>query len=387
MPPNPQPRLPLSMLRQAEAAEAGITQARADVAHAEAEVRFQTALLEKAKVFWNYTRIESPYDGVVTSRKFHRGDFIRSADQGGLVPLLTVARTDRMRVVVQVADRDVPYTSVGDEATIKVDVLPGKDFHGKVARFADVLDPKSRTMRVEIDLANENDFLREGMSCLPTITLDSESKAMSVPASALVGKTDKGSGTVYVVRDGLARLVPVLLGQDDGRSMEILSGLLSTDQVVVRHTGAIGEGIPVSVSVTTAAAPTSPAPAALSRAVHSSFLFDDQSGSCRNEWSDSRIAQEPLRRDGDDARLDRDRRVECAADSDRHSAGVQEPGGAGADVLRRHAGRQHRERHHQPHGALDRPGRGHGAARNRVRSSAPASSATTFAATSIPAGR
>ena len=64
-------------------------------------------------------------------------------------------------------------------------------------------------------------------------------------------------------------------------------------------------------------------------------------------------------------------------DPDRHPAGVQEPGRAGADLLQRHAGREHREGHHQPHGALDRPGQPARRGRNRGRSSAPASSATT----------
>ena len=73
-------------------------------------------------------------------------------------------------------------------------------------------------------------------------------------------------------------------------------------------------------------------------------------------------------------------------DPDRHLAGLQEPGRADADVLRRHAGQQHRQRHHQPDGALDRPGQRHVCGRSRGRSSAPASSATTSRATSIPTG-
>ena len=64
-------------------------------------------------------------------------------------------------------------------------------------------------------------------------------------------------------------------------------------------------------------------------------------------------------------------------DPDRHPAGLQEPGGADADLLRRHAGQQHRQRHHQPDGAVDRPGQRARRGRSRGRSSAPASSATT----------
>ena len=76
---------------QADAAQARVTQAEADIEHAKAEVQVAAAVLSKAKVLWNYTKIESPYDGVITLRKFHRGAFILSADDGGTMPLLTVA--------------------------------------------------------------------------------------------------------------------------------------------------------------------------------------------------------------------------------------------------------------------------------------------------------
>ncbi len=72
----------------------------------------------------DYTKITSPYDGVITLRSFHRGDFIRSASEGGGVPLLAVARTDLMRVVIPVPDREVPFTNKKDKATIVLDALP-----------------------------------------------------------------------------------------------------------------------------------------------------------------------------------------------------------------------------------------------------------------------
>src|SRR5262249_49180920 len=136
------------------AAEARIQQALADQKAAEANVKIAAAKLKKAEALVGYTRIASPYTGVVTRRNFHVGDFIRSAVEGGNVPLLTVARTDVMRVVTKVADPDVPYLDVGDPAVVTVNALPGVKFHGKVARFSHAEDPTERTMRTEIDLKN-----------------------------------------------------------------------------------------------------------------------------------------------------------------------------------------------------------------------------------------
>ena len=179
---------------EADAADARIAQAKTDVEHAEADVEVAAAVLAKQKVLLDYTRIESPYDGVVTSRKFHRGSFILAADHGGDMPLLTVARTDVVRVVVQVPDRDVPYTNVGDAATIEIDALPGKLFTGKVSRVADSENPQTRTMRVEIDLPNDKDLLREGMYGRATIQLEPPSAALTIPAGALSARRPTAKG-------------------------------------------------------------------------------------------------------------------------------------------------------------------------------------------------
>ena len=63
------------------AANARVVQAKADITHAKADVEVAKAKLDKANVFLNYTRITSPYDGVVTFLGFHRGDFISSRDK------------------------------------------------------------------------------------------------------------------------------------------------------------------------------------------------------------------------------------------------------------------------------------------------------------------
>ena len=243
---------------QANAARARVEQAKADLLHAHADVRVAQTVLDKARVLFSYTRIESPYKGVITARNFHRGAFIRSPDQGGSVPLLTVARTDKMRFVTVVGDLDVPYTNVGDKATIQIDALPGKVFTGTVSRMADVEDPRQKVMRVEIDLPNDDRLLREGMySKRNAIELEPPSQALSVPASALVGASSNGTGEVYVVRDGKAHLMPITIasGQDNGLRMEVLSGLQPSDDVVVRYRGAIEDGAPVVVNATRDAAP------------------------------------------------------------------------------------------------------------------------------------
>jgi RND family efflux transporter MFP subunit len=229
------------------AAQAKVDQAEADLADAQANVDVAQAALAKAQVFVDYSQIVSPYDGVVTKRKFFRGDFIRSADQGGLVPLLGVSRTDLMRVVVQVPDRDVPFIHSGNEAKIQIDALPGSQFTGKVSRMADAEDPETRTMRVEIDLANTRSTLREGMYGRVKIHLDQLADALTIPSSCLVGTVNEGEAEVFVVQSGVARRRKVRIGADNGLRMEVLEGLTTADRVVRRHNGALTDGTRVRV--------------------------------------------------------------------------------------------------------------------------------------------
>ena len=238
----------LTAKAKAAAAEANVSQAKADLVNAKANVEVAQATFDKAKVFVDYTKIVSPYNGVVTRRAYFRGAFIRSAEQGGLVPLLAISRTDLMRVVVMVPDRDVPYIAVGKAATIQIDALPGEDFHGKVSRMADSEDPETRTMRVEIDLPNPDNKLREGMYGRVLIPLNEGTGTLAIPSECLAGDIENNQASVFVVRDGKAHLEKVIVGSDTGLKIEIIKGLTAESQVVSRHNGPLKEGTLVEVA-------------------------------------------------------------------------------------------------------------------------------------------
>ncbi len=229
------------------ASQAQVQQAQADLEEAKAYVEVAKADLDKAQVIAAYTKITSPYNGVITARNFFRGDFIRSADVGNnSTPLLSVARTDKLRVVVQVPDRDVPFVDRGDSAVVHIDALPGERFVAKVSRFSESEDSADRTMRTEIDLENPDDRLREGMYGNVTIVLQAaEKSALTIPANSLVQQDGRGMGAVYIVRDGKVELRPVKVGKDNGLHVEILNGIQPSDQVVVRYSGSISQGLAV----------------------------------------------------------------------------------------------------------------------------------------------
>ena len=234
---------------QMKTTEARVRQAKADLVAAQSFVRVTESRLDRARVLAGYTRIKAPFNGVVTRRNLHPGAFIRSAADGSPVPLLTVARTDLMRVEVQVPDLDVPLLDAGDKATVVVDALKTVPFAGVVARLAKSEDPSTRTMRAEVDLPNPDGRLVEGMYGRATIELQPPTEHLCVPASCLTGHSANGHAMAFVVRDKKARRTPVKVGNDDGTLVEILSGLRPDDEVVLRPGSILDDGAPVIATI------------------------------------------------------------------------------------------------------------------------------------------
>jgi HlyD family secretion protein len=229
--------------------EAKVRQSKADLVEAQAFVRVAESRLDRARVLSGYTRIKAPFDGVVTRRNLHPGAFIRSAADGAPVPLLTVARTDLMRVVVQIPDLDVPLLDEGDKATVVVDALKALPFTATVARLAKSEDPTTRTMRAEIDLPNPDGRLVEGMYGRATIELQPPTPNLTIPAACVVGHAANARAVVFLVLESKARRTPITIGDDDGSRVEVLSGLDPEDLVVVRPGASLDDGTTVIATI------------------------------------------------------------------------------------------------------------------------------------------
>jgi HlyD family secretion protein len=224
-------------------AEAALDTARSKVESAELGV-------EKAQIMHSFAQIRAPFDGVVTQRNYHTGDFVRTGEQGGQLPLFTVEGMGRMRVVVQVPSRDVPLVEPGLPVEVSIDALPNLHLPAKVSRIAAAVDEKTRTMRVEIDIPNPQNRLLPGLTGEVKIQLPKRADALLVPLSALhpvIGNATRSIGYVYVVRNGKAHRTRVVTGARDDQQVEILSGLRPADQVVLHPGARWRDSVPVTV--------------------------------------------------------------------------------------------------------------------------------------------
>jgi HlyD family secretion protein len=245
----------LSYEQQAVAADSRIKLAKADLLVAKAKVAVAESRTDRAKVMASYTKVFSPYDGVVTARNYHVGSFVRSPEQGGQTPIVAVERTDLMRVKVRIPEREIPYIQPGDRVTIRFDALPGKQFTEPVARIAESEDPTTRTMLAEVDVPNPDRMIRDQMYGRVEIMLDDALQGVTLPSACLVGDSAEGQGQVYVVENGCAKLRKVEIGRDTGAQVEVLSGLGTSDSVIVRPAGGLADGAEVATTASAAPAP------------------------------------------------------------------------------------------------------------------------------------
>jgi HlyD family secretion protein len=234
----------LTAKAQVYSAKATVEKARADALESRASLGVAEARHGKAKINLVYAKIVAPFDGVVTHRSFHPGALIHSALEGGKVPLLTVKRTDLMRVVVLVPDRDVVMAQVGRSAEVTVDALGGQSFRGTLARIGQA-ENAERLMRVEIDLPNPKALLRDGMYGKAKILLDSGVKNLTLPPACVSEHRGRSGGILYVVDKGIVRRTEVKLGADNGVLVEILEGLAPNASVVVHADSPLADGLQV----------------------------------------------------------------------------------------------------------------------------------------------
>lgn len=228
------------------ASKAKVEEARANLEEAKSRVAVAQTMVRKSEVQLAYSKIVSPYDGVVTERTFHIGDFIQSADDGNRKPILQVQKVDVMRLIVQMPDRDVAYTDVGDRAEFKIDALGGEVRQGAVSRYANSEDERTRSMRTEVDLKNPDGKLRDGMYGQVVLYLqEANPNAVHIPSACLVGRTKGGKANVFACVDGKLRLTPIKTGYDNGVVVEVTEGLNADSQVVFAPGGDLVDGAAV----------------------------------------------------------------------------------------------------------------------------------------------
>ena len=203
-----------------------------------------------------FQRITAPFDGVITARNTDVGALIDAGASAQARELFRLAATSKLRVFVSVPQAARP----GTPTQITLEENPGKIYRGTLARTSTALDPTARTMLSEVEMDNPNAEVLPGAYVVVRLRVGLETKGMTIPANTLLFRSE--GLRVAVVRDGRAELVPVTLGRDYGRSVEVVAGLQARDAVILDPADSLVSGALVRVRPTEPAKPGAPAPAA-----------------------------------------------------------------------------------------------------------------------------
>lgn len=226
------------------AAEAESQVGQAEVAEA------QLATLAQQK---SYEILRAPFAGTVTARYADPGALVQAATgaQTGALPLVTISTPERLRVYVYVDQKWAPFVRVGDVAEVRLPDRADVEIDGRVARRADELDPRTRTMLVEVDVDNRDGRIVPGSFVTVGLSFATPPE-VQVPVEALVMRGKQAF--VPVVADDVVRFRPVVVSDDDGTTVRVADGLRAGELVALNLGDRVADGARVQ--------PIAPPPAA-----------------------------------------------------------------------------------------------------------------------------
>jgi RND family efflux transporter MFP subunit len=212
----------------------------------QATVDSNAANVRRLEQLQSFEKVYAPFDGVITARNTDVGALI---DAGANAPgreLFDLAAIGQLRVYVAVPEVYARAARPGATASLTLDEFPGEVFHGTLVRHSNAIDPASRTLLVEVDVDNPDGRLMPGAYVSVHLTLPDQARAVTVPANTLLFRSE--GLQVGVVRNGQAELVPVTIGRDYGDTVEVVSGLQPTDQVIVNPSDSLISATPVRIN-------------------------------------------------------------------------------------------------------------------------------------------
>ena len=233
-----------------DAAEAQVRLAAVQISTQESQVRLAQAQVETyraaltlARTNLANTRLLAPFAGYVAQRNLDQGAAVSAQSSGTTntsVGIIVLHDIKSVKVQLEVPERDIGRVKVGGEVRVTADPYKGEVFAGSIARVVHNLDPRSRTMGVEVEIPNPDARLKPGMFARVEAVVEVRKGVLSVPMETL--RVGEGPPLVMVVRNNAVEPVPVQLGAADATGIEIVKGLAEHDQVILQGKDLVRQG-------------------------------------------------------------------------------------------------------------------------------------------------
>lgn len=205
------------------------------------QARFDLAEVERnnARVNVDKCVLKSPVSGIVVDRYVELGEHVAEG-----APAFRVVNIDRVKLSVDVPERNVLQLQPDVSMTFTVDSLPGRTFTGNVTFVSSAARPENNSFPVELTVENADGLLRPGMIARVSLSRGTRDNAIVLPFGAVVPK--KGDYVVFVLKDGKAiqRLVKIDYFSD--YDVVLASGVEAGEEVIVEGNRALADGMTVN---------------------------------------------------------------------------------------------------------------------------------------------
>jgi len=229
-----------SLLKSDSVARQDVDNAVGDAHAKRAMVDSATDNVKRLEQLQSFEKVYAPFAGVLTERKTDIGQLIDSGSGSSAKELFHVAAINTLRVYVNVPQVYSPAAVPGVQSYLTMPQFPGRRFPGKLVRNAEAIDQASRTLLVEVDVANSTGEILPGAYAEVHLKLRSAATTVIIPVTSLIFRSE--GLRVGVVRNGHAALIPITLGRDFGTEVEVVSGLDGNEKVITNPPDSLVDG-------------------------------------------------------------------------------------------------------------------------------------------------
>ena len=210
-----------------------------------AQVDAAASNVDRLKALKAFANIVAPFDGVVTARNVDVGSLVKAGENDDQ-PLFTVADIHQMRIYVPVPETYAAQLQDGMKATLELPEYPDRTFEATIATTSHAIDPKSRSLLVELLADNQDGLLAPGAFARIHFVLPPDANEFRVPASAIMFRNN--AAQVAIAVDNRIALKKVHILRDLGTEVEITAGLGQDERIVINPPDSISDGEQVRVT-------------------------------------------------------------------------------------------------------------------------------------------
>ncbi|MFH0800088.1 MAG: efflux RND transporter periplasmic adaptor subunit [Pseudomonadota bacterium] len=190
--------------------------------------------------------VDSPIDGFVGTINVDVGAYVYDRSIAGQqLPVAVVVRPGAMRVKLDIPERYLEAIRPGAPVTMIVDTLGGAEYRGTIVTESPVVNEKTRTANVEVEIPNTDGRLRHGMFGRMKLAVEHRDGVLIAPIAAVSWEGEKT--IVYRIADGKVHRIEVKPGLRNTVNVEILEGLAEGDRVATGRLIDLEEGEVVNV--------------------------------------------------------------------------------------------------------------------------------------------